>query len=624
MTHRKFFAYRSFWPELETIRKFGQIGIDQVAFFPGNSANSLGEPYSKYPSNWLWFDNYDFTPVERQINDILSANPNAELIAMLDLNSPLWLQRQLAGENCDSFTNLSEALASSRWGEATEAYLRAIIGYLEENYDDRICAYVLACGYTDEWMDYSDGGDSPEKYHRYAEYCRRHNWSVPVDVPQRSVRNHASFDELLRDPAVDAEALNYWRFTSDLIVDGIVHFARLARSLIRTGVEIGVFYGYILELTSNRLVRSGHLAYERLLADGAVDFLISPGTYSHRQMGAGGGFMIPDGTIRRYGKNYLHECDQRTHCFNANLTDVVKLEFFHWKDENEDIIGMRREMALSLIKHTSLWWFDMWGGYYQSEAVFENLRVMRELWKKYSEGDEESLAEIALVVDPASICYLDDSSEEITAKIHRNVRNSLNAVGAPFDVISFNDIAALAETGEFRRYKLLIVPSLYEVTSAKREILEKFVFRAGRTVFWLYGAGLSDGETIDVARMEELTGHRFGAGGGGVVGRAMAEWNSVYARNYDAATPAQLKRLALEAGVTIWIDAAEPVFANRRLACFHTACGGVWKLRFPEGVAAVTELYSGKRFDVEEGCVEYSFAAPDTALFELKWMNQEQ
>ena len=63
---RRFFAYRSFWPELETVHRFGEIGIDTVAVFPSNTRNSLGEPYSKYPPNWLWFDAYDFGPVKRQ------------------------------------------------------------------------------------------------------------------------------------------------------------------------------------------------------------------------------------------------------------------------------------------------------------------------------------------------------------------------------------------------------------------------------------------------------------------------------------------------------------------------------------------------------------------------------
>ncbi len=614
---RKFFAYRSFWPELEAMRKFHEVGIDTVVFFPANSANSLGEPYSKYPPNWLWFDNYNFEPVDRQIADILSVNPDAELIAILDLNSPLWLQRQLAGRvNGDSFTNLSEALAEPRWREATGNYIRAIAGYLEQNYGDRVVSYVLACGQTDEWMDYSGGNESTGKYQLYADYCRRHNHPVPVDIPTRSQREHISFDGLLRDPLRDREALYYWRFTSDLVVDGILHFTGELRSVIRSGTEVGVFYGYILELTGDRMVKCGHLAYERLLADDSIDYLISPGTYSHRHMGAGGGFMIPDGTIRRFGKNYMHECDQRTHCFNPNLTDVVKLEFFHWKDENEDIAGMRREMALSLIKHTSLWWFDMWGGYYQSPAVFENLRLMHELWKKYSANNDESLAEVAMVVDPESVFYLDDSSEEVTAKIHRNLRDALNALGAPFDVISLADIPALAD---FERYKLVIFPSLYEVTEDKRALLEKYVLKDNRTVLWLYGAGLSDGRTMDPARMESLTGIAFGAEG--VQRKTMNDWNSVYAREYDAAAPAFLKSLSAAAGATIWNDAGEPVFANRKLACFHTGQGGTRSIRFPSGVHSVTELYTGKRFELKDGTIDYPFAEPDTALFELEWQS---
>ena len=146
---RRFFAYRSFWPELETVRRFGEIGIDTVAVFPSNTRNSLGEPYSKYPPNWLWFDAYDFGPVKRQFDDLLSANPNAEFLVMLDLNSPLWLTRQLYAVNGDSYANLSEAISMPRWQEATGAYCDAIIDFLEARYGDRIRAYIPACGSTD-------------------------------------------------------------------------------------------------------------------------------------------------------------------------------------------------------------------------------------------------------------------------------------------------------------------------------------------------------------------------------------------------------------------------------------------------------------------------------------------
>lgn len=607
---RRFFAYRSFWPELETVRRFGEIGINTVAVFPSNTCNSLGEPYSKYPPNWLWFDTYDFEPVKRQFDDLLSANPNAEFLVMLDLNSPLWLTRQLYAVNGDSYANLSEAVSIPRWREATGTYCDALVDFLEEHYGSRIRAYIPACGSTDEWMDLCDGGAGKYKSERYRAWCREKGLPVPDDVPARSRRGRFGFENVLRDPATDAESIRYWRFTSSLVCDTIREFADRVRKRCGREIEPGVFYGYILELGGD-WVKKGHLAYQELLASGSIDFLISPGTYEHRKIGDGGGFMVPMGTVRRFGRNYLHECDQRTHCFNPNLSRAVRLEFQHWQDEAEDIAGMRREMALSLIHHTSLWWFDMWGGYYQSPAVFDNLARMKELWDRYSGDDSPGRAEIALVVDPDGAALVNDEAAGAD-RFHRDLCHLLNRVGAPFEAVSFDD---LLEPGAAEKYKFLVFASIFELNEERLRRYRERIAGGGRTILWLYAAGISDGIQIQLERNRELAGVPFGT-----PGLSLTEYDShrtLYLCRPEELTVPLLRQAVRDAGVHIWTEEEAPVFANARLAAFHTARGGERSLMFPAEVAAVTELFSGRRFELRNHCLAYPFDTPDTVLFEL-------
>ncbi len=607
---RRFFAYRSFWPELETVRRFGEIGINTVAVFPSNTCNSLGEPYSKYPPNWLWFDTYDFEPVKRQFDDLLSANPNAEFLVMLDLNSPLWLTRQLYAVNGDSYANLSEAVSIPRWREATGTYCDALVDFLEEHYGSRIRAYIPACGSTDEWMDLCDGGAGKYKSERYRAWCREKGLPVPDDVPARSRRGRFGFENVLRDPATDAESIRYWRFTSSLVCDTIREFADRVRKRCGREIELGVFYGYILELGGD-WVKKGHLAYQELLASGSIDFLISPGTYEHRKIGDGGGFMVPMGTVRRFGRNYLHECDQRTHCFNPNLSRAVRLKFQHWQDEAEDIAGMRREMALSLIHHTSLWWFDMWGGYYQSPAVFDNLARMKELWDRYSGDDSPGRAEIALVVDPDGAALVNDEAAGAD-RFHRDLCHLLNRVGAPFEAVSFDD---LLEPGAAEKYKFLVFASIFELSEERLRRYREWIAGGGRTILWLYAAGISDGIQIQLERNRELAGVPFGT-----PGLSLTEYDShrtLYLCRPEELTVPLLRQAVRDAGVHIWTEEEAPVFANARLAAFHTARGGERSLMFPAEVTAVTELFSGRRFELRNHCLAYPFDTPDTVLFEL-------
>lgn len=615
---RKFFAYRSFWPELETVRRFGEVGIDTVAVFPSNTVNSLGEPYSRYAPNWLWFNTYDFEPVKRQFDDLLSANPRAEFLVMLDLNSPLWLTRQLYGPNGDSYSSLSNAISIPRWREATGAYLDRLVDFLEEHYGDRIRAYIPACGTTDEWMDISDGSAGKHKSALYLDWCRKHGHPAPDDVPGRSRRSRFGFENVLRDPAADAEAIRYWRFTSELVADAIQSFAeQIRRRCGRGEIEIGVFYGYILELGGD-WVKKGHLAYQQLLASGAVDFLISPGTYEHRKIGDGGGFMVPLETVRRFGRNYLHECDQRTHCFNPNLSPVVKLEFQHWQNEAEDIAGMRREMALSLIHHTSLWWFDMWGGYYQSEAVFANLARMKELWNHYSADDSPGRAEIALTVDPDGTSLVNDETPGAN-RFHRDLCHLLNRIGAPFEAVSFND---LLQPGAAEKYKLLIFASVFELDEERLRDYRTLIAAGNRTILWLYAAGISDGKRIDLDRNRQLAGVPFGTPG--LSQTEHGNHRTAYLHHPEELTPRLLRQLARDAGVLIWSGEDAPVFANTRLAAFHTAEQGERQLTFPEEVGAVTELFSRQRFTLRDHRLTYRFNKPDTVLFELHPRREKQ
>jgi hypothetical protein len=257
-----FFAYRSFWPEFEAMKQFREAGVNTVCIFAANTNNSLGLPYSKYPPIWRWFGKYDFESLNKQYDDVLKVNPDAEFICMIDLNSPDWLQRQLSGRGdsaeSDSFTMLSCACANPDWKEATTEYLVTVIKHMEERYGDRVKAYLLACGTTDEWMDYSQGVAGRNKIQEWKKWLKENNKGTER-VPEFESIDTATFDNFIRDPAKEQNVIDYANFNGELIVDTILSFAHEARKIIPEKRQIGMFFGYILELTRNRHVWSmGH------------------------------------------------------------------------------------------------------------------------------------------------------------------------------------------------------------------------------------------------------------------------------------------------------------------------------------------------------------------------------
>ena len=610
------FAYRSFWPEFEAMRQFKEAGVNTVCIFAANTDNSLGKPYSKYPPVWRWFGTYDFASLDKQYDDVLAINSNAVFICMVDLNTPVWLQRQLSMQGhsaeCESFTMLSCACANPAWRKATGEYLEAVVKHMEARYGDRVKAYLLASGQTDEWMDYSRGVAGRAKTQAWQAWLKSHG-KAEAPVPALERVDRVSFENLIRDPATEQDVIDYAQFTGDTVADTVLGFAAKTRALIPKHRQIGMFFGYILELTHSRMVWSGHLEYERLYASPDIDFFISPGTYSDRPMGGGSGFMVPNGTRVLNGKGFLHEIDHRTPTYNCKLDEFVAIGWMvPWKDQAQTDAGLKREFSLAIINQASLWCFDMWGGVFKTPETLKVVEQSKRLWDQYATVPLKGRAEVALVVDPQSARYLNDQHASIS-QIYQGTRNKLNRLGAPFEVFSFNDLPR----ADLSQYKVFVFPGLFEITPEKMATLKRYVLNRNRSVLFVYAPGISDGKTLDVARVKELTGAEFKTPGVSVVQRD--GWKSVYAADYMDVTPQMLKKIAAEAGVTIYCEDAVPVFANERLVAIHMAQGGEKTITLPCACRQVKELYTGQVLPVAERRFTYTFRSPDTALFELIW-----
>ncbi len=637
MPHRHYFAYRSFQPEFAAMRRFAQAGVDTICFLPANTVNSLGQPYSAYPPIWHWYDTYDFTTLDRQIADVQEASPGASLICIVDLNSPAWLSRQLslAHESGDSFTHLSECLANPRWQQAVKRYLGEFLRHCETHHADRIVAYVLACGHTDEWFDHNGEICGLLKEQAYQAW-RQEKQLPPQAPPSAKALNSPDYDDLLFDPTQSAGVFAYRRFCNELIGMSICEFAAEARRAIRPQAEIGVFYGYVM--TRLGAAESGHLCYERVLQCPDIDFIISPGSYGDRAMGGGGGWLGCAGSEKLAGKHHLHECDQRTHTHNRRLSPYVSLEVPHWQNSREDLAGIKREFALALVNRASLWWFDMWGGFYQEPALFEAFRRMKDLYARWVDCPSQPVAQTALIVDPDALYYFTQRSPRQKA-FQTHARQQLNRLGAPFECYCFNDITRIPNLADI---KFFVFACQWEITSEKADVLRRLVLKDKRVVLWLYAPGLSNGTSLDPNRVKQWTGNDTAkqtdlgnralhdppratqhAGGSTVEETelsvcAMDGWTSAFLPTPDALTPAMLKQLARQARVHLYTDAEVPIYADHQLLAIHSAHDGVITIRLPSTCQRVTDLFTGKCVASNSNTFDWHPTAPDSALFALQ------
>jgi hypothetical protein len=594
-------CYRSFWPELEMTAKFGSLGINTRCFFAANAINSAGFEYCKYPLIWQGVKKYDFAAYDRQVDDLLAANPRAKFLCMIDLNTPYWLTRKLA---YDSFDVISHAAADPQWIKITTEWMLDFIEYSEKKYGDKIEAYILSGGGTSEWYEYDRGKSSRVKNAAWRAWCKKNGYGLGEDVPAESALKKAAHENVIYDPATEMDKIQYWRFHNEVIAEAVLHFASAARPKIGKGKELGVFFGYYM-VSDSKLVSFGHLDYERVMASPDFDFFISPGTYNDRMIGGGSGPQLVQGTALRYGKRYLHEIDHRTHCVGPSPGSENK-----WKNQAEDDAGHKREAAFALIHHTSLWWFDMWGGWYQKEETRQLIGVLQKISDAYVNDRSPSVAEMLLVADPQSAYYVNEKMPHASA-MARQFREKVSRTGAPYDVYSFNDLAVI----DLSRYKVVFLPATLLITPERAEVLNKHVLNSNRAVVWVYAPGICDGRSLDAARVRYWTGSEYGTVGPVSVDRG--GWTSVYAFEYKTLTPSVLREILRRAGVHLYVDGEDPVYANQRLLAIHTKEGGEKKIALMQVCKKVVDVFTGTTVAENVKEFSYRFETPDTALFEL-------
>ena len=592
-----YYTYRSFWPEQEMTARFKEIGINTRCFFASNTINGAGFEYCKYPLIWNGIKKYDFSAYDKQVEDLLSANIEANFMCMIDLNTPYWLTRRFA---YDSFAEISHAASDKKWLEITTEWMQDFIVYSEEKYGEKIIAYILSGGGTSEWYEYDRGRSSRVKNIAWKEWCTRNNFSFGDDVPGESSLRIAAHENVIYDPQTEMHKIQYWRFHNEVIAEAILHFAKEARPMISRDKEIGVFFGYYM-VSNNKLVSFGHLDYERVFACPDIDFVISPGSYDDRMIGGGSGSQLVFGTAERYRKRYLHEIDHGTHVAPARID---------WKTQDEDVAGLKREAFFSLINHLSLWWFDMWGGWYKEQETQQLIKQLKSIHDRFVDDQSASVAETLLIADPQSAYYLNEKEPQASS-MAMHFRNKLNRTGAPFDVFSFNDIPAI----DLSRYKVVFLPATLLITPERERILKKYILNKNRTVVWVYAPGICNGENLNTDRVKKWTGTDYGVSGPVKVN--MDGWISVYSFEYSTMTPLVLKEIIKNAGVHLYTDEENPVYANERLVAVHFKDGGVKKIAFPKLCKKVVDVFSREVVAENSSEFTYSFKTPDSVMFEM-------
>ena len=575
------YGYMTYLPHRGSYEDFARAGVN-LSFVPvymgdrGINQNTATRPFQ--PGFWVGGDEYDFSPVQRAFER--AAAGGAYLIPRIMTEPPAWWDRAHPDQLCRSFqgepahASFSSAL---RHRDVTKA-LEAFWGWCRESgWDERIVGWHLAGGNTEEFL-------RPTPHPRfYADYAApavaawREFAGKEINPPEPLERRYPAGGDV-RDPEKDALAIRYYEFLSDSVARAIVALCREGKRITGGAIPMGAFYGYLVNVTDPEL---GHGAIARVLESEYVDFLASPFCYTGlRAPGVDWPIPGPAASARLHGKPWLIEADVRT-CLTGPLKDACpqaapkvnrQYEGGVWAGpdtEEKSLALMKKALGSILCSGAGAWWFDMWGGWYDSPAFME---FHEKACRLFAGARFVSRAQTAVVLDE-NLIYRDASGYAFRA--HHDLLVKLAATGAAVDVYARSDLGRI----DFARYRAVIFP----------------------------------GERGEMPKIPVALRIATGAGEDGV----RPEKGEARFRE-PAPDSAALRDILLAAGAHIYSYTGDVCQAGGDFVCLHAAAAGVKRVYIPrEG--AITDAFTGETLNVSEAFAEFELEAGGTKLMRVEY-----
>ena len=489
---------------------------------------------------------------------------------------------------------------------------------------------------------------------------------VPSQEAQITTR-HLTF----RDPRCEMQVVDYYHCLADLCGDLVVDFNQTVKEATGGTALAGAFFGYLLELAWNECffgggieapygatARCGHLGLARALNSPHVDFIVSPFSYGFRGIGGHGPAMPPSETPRLHNVMYIYEDDARTYLGEPHIG------FGRARSLDDSIAILKRNMSEVVTRGQGIWWS---AGASHIDPVAEP--AFRPLLKQFQdvgtfalELDRAPSSEIAVLLDDESYYYESINNDLDLPLIFQQRLWGLPRLGAPADYYLLDDFLE----GRLPPYKLYIFLNPWHLDDGRRQALERELHRDNRVALWIYAPGYI-ADKPDLASMETLTGFTYGKGEhvwgpmvhildfehpittglsedffwgtnarlgpvfhledeeahilGQVVysqGRCLpgfgvkefGNWRSVYAAAPNLPAPV-LRGVARYAGVHLYSEAGDVLYATPQLLSAHTVGGGVREFQLPGEVEVVYDLFAGQ--EVASNCAGFEVELPKSS-----------
>lgn len=499
------FAYMTYQVEKGEFSQFKQAGFKLfcVSAFAGDMGSGFYsgvKPFSD--SFWKAEDVYDFSGVKRELDFVIDNNLPGDVYILIrvNLNVPSWWKEKYPQEMARSFEGsaIRQSFSSKKWISDCEKVMSNFQKWINENgYSEYIIGWHIAGGETSEFFSVRD---SQSFYVDYSECCRLHfiewceskykcisdlnnSWKTEYDtfnqisIPSPFERHYCQWGEI-RNPNNERKVIDFYRFFNASYADTIVKIASTVKRISEYKLIVGAFYGYITELTADH----AHCGVRTILESDSIDFLASPFSYIDNRAKATDWFFF--GSIesaKRAGKLWFMEADIRTNltkpvseCFKRICTEGINLfDNPVWSGpstEKESCWHIIRSFSKSLFSGAGLWWFDMWGGWYNSKGFMNLHSKLKTIYQ--NERNHRlvcSKAEVAVFIDD-EFAYLSNPNSNFYSECIRAQMKELGYIGTPYDYWYLGDLT----DDVISKYKLIILLSPVYLSCSIKETLNRW------------------------------------------------------------------------------------------------------------------------------------------------------
>jgi len=449
----------------DVCRDFAAAGVHVYSHILWTWARIVPESKARSPEEcndwWLGPGRYAFERVDRQVQAIIEADPQAYIFLRVKLNPPAWgikAHPDELSQHADGRRGPQHSMASEKWEEAYERMLRDLIGHVEASrYAGHIIGYQPAGGEASEWYWWDHGKGlidySPAARARFRKWLKERYagdaaslakaWNDPqvtfeTAEPPGEAARQATEHLLFRDALKARPVLDYQRFLTDMTVHNITKSCRICKEATGGRKIAGVFYGYSFHYaaTARGPWNLGFLGLKQVLDCPYVDFLCSPTDYALRRGGEPGNFVsVYTASYQLHGKLYWDEVDTRTYHYRGP-------ERYRVETLPETLAVHERALGYGLTKGTALWWFTLAGDHtFHDEAIMEDIARLQQAAEASLAVDKSHVRDIAVLADEQSFLYMRMGAKALMQPLARDMHRQLATMGVPFDMYLLSDVA---------------------------------------------------------------------------------------------------------------------------------------------------------------------------------------